>query len=288
MTDLMQLLTAGVSQGAAYGLVAASFVAVFAVTGVVSLVQGQFAAIAAFVAIALTGRGVPLVVAGALALVAVAALAWLIERGVLAGRYDAAPVTHLVTTLGVLVALQGAVLLVWGPEHRGLSPVVDGTFTLGGVVVRWQDLVIVAAAGLVGVVLWAFLTRTTTGRAVVASSQQPTAARLLGIPQARMYRLAFCVGALVAGVAGLVVSPVYLTGWDTGLSLGLKGFVAASVVGLVSLPGAVLAGILLGLLESLAAGYIDTGTKEVVAYLVLLTVLIVNAEGRRRAPALRV
>jgi branched-chain amino acid transport system permease protein len=163
-----------------------------------------------------------------------------------------------------------------------------GGFTVGGVSLRYQDLAIVGCAALAGLALWLFLTRAAPGRAMVASAQQPVAARLLGIPQRAMFRLAFGLAGALAGLAGLVISPVYLTSWDSGLTLGLKGFVAASLAGLVSLPGAVAAGILLGVVESLAAGYLDSGLKDAVAYAVLLAVLVIRPEGLRRVRAARV
>jgi branched-chain amino acid transport system permease protein len=288
MTDLAQLLIAGIAQGAAYGLVAASFVVVFAVTGVLSLAQGQFAAIAAFVAVSVVDAGAPMPLAAVAGLAVTVGLGWAAERGVVGGIYRSAPVTQLVVTLGLLMALQGVTLLVWGPDARTLPPVRDGAFSVGDVVIRWQHLVIVGTAAIVGLALWLFLRRTTVGRALTACAEQPAAARLVGVPQRRMYRLSFCLAAGLAGLAGLVISPVFATTWDTGLTLGLKGFVAASLVGLVSLPGAVLAGVLLGVVESLAAGYLDTATKEAVAYLLLLTLLALRPGGLRRAHAVRV
>lgn len=289
METFLQLLVGGISQGSAYGLVAAGFALVFSVTGVVNLAQGQFAAIAAFAAIVLTAnQGWGLMVASLAALVLIAAFAYGLERTVIGNLYKAAPTTSIIVTLGLLVALEGATLIAFGPEGRALPDYVAGSFELGGVIVRWQQVVLIATALAVTLALGLFMRLTLLGQALRACSQQPVAARLIGIPQRSMYRRTFVLAAVVAGIAGLAISPDSTTTWDQGLLLGIKGFVAASLVGLASVPGAVLAGVLVGITESMASGYIGSGTFEAVTYLLLLGLLMVRPEGLQRAQAIRV
>lgn len=289
METFLQLLVGGVAQGAAYGLVAASFALVFSVTGVVNLAQGQFAAMAAFAAILLTGNeGWNLLVASFVALVGIGLFAYVVERTVIGNLYKAPPTTSIIVTLGLLIALEGATLISFGPEGRALPDYVAGSFTLGGVIIRWQQVVLVLAAVVVTAAMGVFMRYSMLGQALRACSQQPVAARLIGIPQRSMYRRTFVLAAVISGIAGLVISPDFTTTWDQGLLLGIKGFVAASLVGLVSVPGAIVAGVLVGVTESMASGYIGSGTFEAVTYVLLLGLLMVRPEGLQRGQAVRV
>lgn len=279
MQDFFQLAVSGAGQGAVYGLVAMGFVIVYSVTGIVNLAQGQLAVIAAFTGISLTSHGVPLLLAMAIAVGAVALLGGAIEVLVIRPARGASPVRYLMITLGLLLALQGVCLLVWGAQAQRLEPLTAGSVEIGGVGVSkqtlWTGLVVVSiVAGL-----HLYLTRTRTGTAFRATSQQPVAARLVGVSTQRVFLQAFVLGGLVSAVAGLMVSPIQLTTWDGGLTLGLKGFVAASLAGLVSLPGALIGGIVLGVVESMSAGYISSGYKEAIAYCVLILLLLVRPEG---------
>jgi branched-chain amino acid transport system permease protein len=289
METFFQLLVGGMAQGSAYGLVAAGFALVFSVTGVVNLAQGQFAAIAAFGAIVLTSsQGWGLLTASLVALVLIAVFAYGLERTVIGSLYKAAPTTSIIVTLGLLVALEGATLIVFGPEGRALPDYVDGSFEVAGVIVRWQQVVLMLTALVVTLALGWFMRYTMLGQALRACAQQPIAARLIGIPQRKMYRYTFVLAAVVAGIAGLVISPDFTTTWDQGLLLGIKGFVAASLVGLGSVPGAVLAGVLVGVTEAMASGYIGSGTFEAVTYLLLLGLLMLRPEGLQREQVVRV
>jgi branched-chain amino acid transport system permease protein len=283
METFFQLLVGGVSAGAAYGLIAAAFALVFSVTGVVNLAQGQLAALTAFVALVLTGSyGWGLFLASFVGLVAIALFAYGLERTVIGNLYKREPSTSLIITLGLLLALEGATLIAFGPEGEALPDYVAGSFVLGGVVVRWQQVVLIATAVAVTAALGGFLRYSAMGQALRACAQQPTAARLIGIPQRLMFRRTFVLAAVVTGIAGLVISPDSTTSWDQGLLLGIKGFVAASLVGLASVPGAVLAGVLVGVAETMAGGYINSGTAVALTYVVLLGLLMIRPEGLQR------
>lgn len=279
MTDFLQLAFSGLSQGAVYGLVAVGFVAVYSVTGVINLAQGEFAMLAGFLAIAMATGGVPLAAACLAAVAAVGVLAVVVERVAIAPAAGASTLTSIILTLGVSIALKAAALLVWGPDSRALPEFTTGTLQFGGVVVRPQELWALGVTALVGLGLYAFYERTTLGKALRACAQQPVAARLVGIPPARMSRLAFAVAGLSGAVAGVVVSPITFTDWESGLLLGLKGFVAASLAGLISIPGAIAGGLLLGVVESLSAGYLDSGLKDAIAFVILIAVLMLRPAG---------
>ncbi len=279
MTDLLQLLFAGLSQGAVYALIAIGFVAIFTVSGVINLAQGEFAALAGLVAISARASGLPLVVAAVLAVVTVAVVAVVMERLTIAPVKRMTTLVSLILTLGVSTALKALMLLVYGPNAEGLESITPGSFTVAGVSVRYQDLWILAVAAVVSLAVYWFYDRTLTGKALRACAEQPVAARLVGISLGRASLLSFVIAGSVGAVAGVLASPVYFTSWESGLILGLKGFVAATLGGLVSVRGAVLGGLVLGVLETLTAGYISTGLRDAVAFLLLIVVLVVRPNG---------
>jgi branched-chain amino acid transport system permease protein len=279
MADLLQLVVAGLSSGAIYALVAMGFVAVFSVSGVINLAQGEFAAIAGLVALSGTDAGLPLPVAMLVALVVVVVVAVLVQRLAIAPVRRMTTLTSIILTLGVSIAIKALLLLVYGPQGRGLAPLPGPDLVIGGVSVRAQELWILAVTAVVAVAVSVFYDRTLLGKALRACAEQPVAARLVGISPKAATAVAFAVAGLLGAIAGLLASPIQLTQWDSGLLLGLKGFVAATLGGLVSIRGAVLGGLLLGVLESLVAGYIDSGYRDAVAFVLLIVVLVARPGG---------
>lgn len=279
MVTFLQLVVAGLSAGSAYGLVAVGFVTIHSVTGIINLAQGEFAMVAGFVAIALLAAGLPLPVAALLAIVVVALGAAVIERVAIAPARGSSVVAYIMLTLGVSITLKATALLIEGPQPTRLPAFSPGLIELGGVVIRPQDLWILAATAVAALGLYAFLERTVTGRAFRACAEQPVAARLVGISPARMSTLSFVLAGVVGALAGVVSSPVIQTDWNIGLFLGLKGFVAASLGGLASIPAAIAGGLLLGVAESMAAGYLSSGLRDAIAFLVLVVVLVVRPSG---------
>ena len=279
MTDLLQLLFAGLSQGAVYALIAIGFVAIFTVSGVINLAQGEFAALAGLVAISARASGLPLPVAVVVAVATVAVVAVVMERLTIAPVKAMTTLVSLILTLGVSTALKALMLLVYGPNAEGLEAITPGVVTLAGVSIRYQDLWILLVAAVVSAAVYWFYDRTLTGKALRACAEQPVAARLVGISLSRASLISFLIAGVVGALAGVLASPVYFTSWESGLALGLKGFVAATLGGLVSVRGAVLGGLVLGVLETLTAGYVSTGLRDAVAFLLLIVVLVVRPGG---------
>jgi branched-chain amino acid transport system permease protein len=279
MSDFLQLSFSGLSVGAVYALIAVGFVAIFTVSEVINLAQGEFAALAGLVAISAVGGGFPLPLALIIAVATVAIVAVIMERLTIAPVRRMTTLTSIILTLGVSTALKALMLLVWGPEGQGLTPFPGSDFNVGGVSIRVQELWILAIAGIVAAAVWWFYDRTLIGKAMRACSEQPIAARLVGISPKQATMLAFLVAGIVGGIAGVIASPIYFSSWEVGLGLGLKGFVAATLGGLVSIRAALLGGVLLGIFESLVAGYIDTGLRDAVAFVVLILVLVFRPSG---------
>ncbi|MBA3991559.1 MAG: branched-chain amino acid ABC transporter permease [Propionibacteriales bacterium] len=279
MSDFLQLTFAGVSQGGVYALIAIGFVAIFTVSGVINLAQGEFAALSGLIAISAAGAGMPLIAAIAVGLALVALVAVVMERLTIAPVRSMSTLTSIILTLGVSTALKAAMLLIWGPNARGLRPFSEGLIEVAGITIRAHELWILAIAALVAAAVYWFYEKTVAGKALKACSEQPTAARLVGISLKRASLLSFVIAGLVGGLAGVLASPVFFSSWESGLTLGLKGFVGATLGGLVSIRGAILGSLVLGVLESLTAGYVDTGLRDAVAFLLLIVVLVVRPQG---------
>ncbi len=279
MTDLLQLVFSGLAQGAVYGLAALGFVAIFAVREIVNLAQGEFSALAGLAAVSAVAAGVPLLVAVFLVVPLVMGVAVLLERLTIAPIKHMTPLLSIILTLGVSTAVKAIMLLIWGPEAKGLPTFPGSDFFLGGVSIRSQELWVLGVAAVVAyAVIW-FYEHTVRGKALRACAEQPVAARLVGISPRTATVVAFAIAGLVGAVAGVVGSPIYLSSWTSGLALGLKGFVAATLGGLTSLRVAMLGGLGLGVLENLVAGYLSSGYRDAVAFVVLLLVLLFLPHG---------
>ncbi|MFC5997785.1 branched-chain amino acid ABC transporter permease [Quadrisphaera sp. GCM10027208] len=279
MTDLLQLVFSGLAQGAVYGLVALGFVAIFSVREMVNLAQGEYAALAGLSAITAVASGVPLLLAVILVVPFVVLVSVVLERLFVAPVKHMTPLVSIILTLGISTALKAVMLLVWGPQARGLPAFPGWDLFVGGISIRSQELWILGVAAVVGAAVVWFYEHTLYGKALRACAEQPVAARLVGISPRTATMVAFAIAGFVGAVAGVVGSPIYFSSWEYGLTLGLKGFVAATLGGLVSLRVAMLGGLVLGVLENLVAGYVDTGFRDAVAFLVLVLVLLVRPQG---------
>jgi len=220
-----------------------------------------------------------LAVAAIVAIAATAAIGIAVERLTIFPARNADPLTLIIITVGVYIVLQGLALIFWGSGARVLPAfstleIADNTFRPGGIVIKAQSLWIWGTTAGVLALLMVFLGRTLLGKALRACSVNKDAARLMGISPSRMSVFAFGLAAAMGAVAGIVLAPAGRPIYDMGLKLGLKGFVAAAMGGLVSSPLAVLGGLLLGLTENIVAGVTKSGLRDIFAFIVLIAVLL--------------
>ena len=278
MTEVFfQLLLPGLTTGCVYALVALGFVLTANVSGVVNFAQGEFVMLGGIVAAALVAQGLPLWVAIIIATVVGAGVAAAQERLTLAPVRDAPHFIRITITLGVAVVLRGIVLLLFGKDPLFLPGFTgEGTFTLAGAVLPVQSLWVWAAtAALLGATFW-FLKFTDTGRAVRACSINLRAARLMGIDAERLTLLIFALAGASGALVGVVITPIVLATWDAGVSYGLKGFIGAILGGMRNPVVAVLGGLGIGVVESLAAGYVSSGYKDAIVYGILIIYLLIR------------
>jgi branched-chain amino acid transport system permease protein len=272
-----QLLLPGLTTGCVYALVALGFVLTANVSGVVNFAQGEFVMLGGIVAAALVAAGLPLWAAIIIATVVGAAVAAAQERLTLAPVRDAPHFIRITITLGVAVVLRGIALLLFGKDPLFLPGFSgEGTFTLAGAVLPVQSLWVWAAtAALLGATFW-FLKFTDTGRAVRACSINLRAARLMGIDAERLTLLIFALAGASGALVGVVITPIVLATWDAGVSYGLKGFIGAILGGMRNPVVAVLGGLGIGAIESLAAGYVSSGYKDAIVYGILILYLLIR------------
>jgi branched-chain amino acid transport system permease protein len=183
-------------------------------------------------------------------------------------------------TIGASIFLRGAAQVVFDKRFHSLPHIFGSDpIHLGGAAIMPQSLVVLAGAAGIVALLWLFVDRTLLGKALIATAANRLAARLVGIDTRRIVGLSFAVSAAIGAVAGILVTPITLTSYDVGTLLALKGFAAAMLGGIGSAAGAVLGGLILGMLEALSAGYLSSKYKDAVAFLVILAVLFAMPQG---------
>ncbi|MGG3883427.1 branched-chain amino acid ABC transporter permease [Brevibacillus panacihumi] len=278
--DLIQLIVSGLTVGGIYALISVGFVTIYNVNGVINFAQGEFVMVGAMSAASLVSAGCPLWLACIVAVLVAAAVGAIIQKIALHPARFSSEVVLIIITIGISTALRGIAQITFGSNPLTLPAFLSGepAHLLGAYVPR-QDFFIAGITLVSMVLLYLFFEKTMTGSALRACMMNREVSRLVGISPNRMALLAFGLGAALAGIVGVAIAPVSLATYDMGMMIGLKGFVAATIGGLVNIPGAVIGGLLLGLAESLGAGLISSGYKDAIAFLILLLVLVFRPQG---------
>jgi len=278
--QLLQLLFTGLTLGSIYSLIALALVTTFNITGILNLAQGEFVAIGALLAVSIYATGIPMTAAFTISVLLVAALGGFMERFAIHTARRASGLTLIIITIGLSISLRGLALLIWGTETYSLPAFSKGgPLFIGGAAVNPQSIWVFGLTAVTLAGLYAFFELTYWGKAVKASVINRTAARLMGINPNRLSFLAFVASGALGAAAGIFIAPITMTTYDMGFMLGLKGFVAAVIGGLNNVGGAVLGGILLGILESYSAGLVSSGLKDAFAIIILLVVLLARPQG---------
>ncbi|WP_328477540.1 branched-chain amino acid ABC transporter permease [Actinoplanes sp. NBC_00393] len=275
MSDLIGYLLTGLGIGAGFALVASGLVAIYRVTRVVNFAQGAFAVLAAMLTASLLGAGVPHGIAE-LGGVGLGAVTGLLVGLVAIGKPGTSPGTSLIVTLGLGVLAYAIEILIWGDQPRSF-PGVPGVAEMGGARLQAHYLLIIAVTAPVFAVMAWFFARTDLGKALSACASNRYAAQVVGIDVRRMGLLAFAIGGALGGLAGVLTTPVQQVTFDSDVALIVNGF-AGAVLGGLTRPGVALAaGLLLGVAQTLVAGYGGGAYQVEVALVLMLTVMIVQA-----------
>lgn len=280
MSELLQFLLSGVTVGAVYALVALGFTIIYNASDVVNFAQGEFVMIGGMVTVFAFAAGLPLPLAALIAIVTASAVGVALNKLAIEPARGAPVVSLIIITIGASIFLRGVAQLVFGKQiHRFPAFSGDDPIRVMGATILPQSLWVIAGGLAVFGVLYIFFTRTLTGKAVLATSNNRTAARLVGINTDWVMTLSFALSAGIGALAGVLVTPITMTSYDVGIALALKGFAAAMLGGMGKPAGALVGGLCLGLLEAMTAGYLSSAYKDAAAFVVILAVLFVMPQG---------
>jgi branched-chain amino acid transport system permease protein len=280
MAELLQFVFSGLTVGAIYALVALGFTLIYKASDIINFAQGEFVMLGGMTTVFVAHAGVPLPLAALIAIIATTSIGLALHRFAIEPARGATSVALIMITIGVSIFLRGTAQIVFDRRFHSLPPLLGADpIQFGGAALLPQSLVVLATATVIVVVLWLFIERTILGKAVIATAANRLAARLVGVDTRRIVALSFAVSAAIGAIAGVLITPITLTSYDAGTLLALKGFAAAMLGGIGSAPGAVVGGLLIGMFEALAAGYISSNYKDAVAFLIILIVLVAIPQG---------
>ncbi len=277
----LQYVISGATVGSAYGLAALGFTVIYNTTDIINFAQGEFVMLGGMLAVfALRWGGIPLPVAVPLAVLAVTAVGVLVDRLTIRPVRGRSTITLIIITIGVSILLRGGAMLLFGKDTYSLPAYSSGgPIALGGATLLPQSLWVGGITLLTVLAMKFYFERTLSGKAMLACACDRKAASLMGIHVGSMVTLSFAFSALVGALGGVILAPITLTSYDVGILLGLKGFAACILGGLGNPFGAVVGGVILGILESLGAGLISSGYKDAVAFVILLGLLFLRPQG---------
>lgn len=276
---LAQALLNGLVIGAMYMLMAVGFTLVFGIMRVVNFAHGEFYMLGAFTGFfTYVYWEIPFVICLVIAALTVGILGMLVER-TLIQPFRSDEMSGMIATLAISVIIQNGAVLLWGPVPRAMPDIVTGTLAIGPFSFPWSRLVVIAAAALIFVCFWLFMQRTRLGRAMRAVAQDTETALIQGIRVNYIYPLAFGISVALAALAGALMGPVFSVSPFVGATPMLKAFVVVILGGLGSVPGAVVGGLLLGMIESFTATAFGSLVSDILQLLLVILILLVRPAG---------
>lgn len=282
MTELIQILIAGLATGAIYALVAIGFTLVWQTSQTINFAQGEFVMLPAILVLVGTMTfGLPVAVALVLGTFVFVLLFGFGFKRFLVDRMISQGVLPLAfATMALAILMKEGAKDFFSAEAQVFPTLAPaGNLDLFGTAISWQNLLIIAVAfGAIGLLQW-FVNRTRTGRQMQATAQNPQVALLLGIPVDRMILYTFLINALLAALASFLISPIYLAKFSNGEVIGLAAFIAAIVGGFNQVRGALWGGLLVGVIDALAASYVSTSYRAAVPLVLLVAIILLKPEG---------
>ncbi|WP_018715955.1 branched-chain amino acid ABC transporter permease [Brachymonas chironomi] len=280
MAEFLQFLFSGITVGSTYALAALGFTLIYNSSNVINFAQGEFIMLGGMLAVYFSQTGLPMPIAFMLAILIPAVVGILMEKLTIEPVKGAETVTLIIITIGASLFIRGLIQVWLGkstfslPAFSGETPII-----LFGAAIQPQSLWVLGVTAIVVAALWYFFSRTLSGKAMLATSFNQTAAQLVGINTSKVLFISFGLSAALGALGGILLTPVTMTSYDVGIMLGLKGFVAAVVGGLGNGLGAVISGLLVGVLESMGAGYISSAYKDAIPFILILLVLFFMPRG---------
>ncbi len=280
ITEVLQQVLNGLAMGAVYTLIALGLTIVFGILGIAHFAHGSAAMSGGYVTFVLTERlGLGFFPAMAVAMVAGAALGLVLERLAYRPVRDAPHINAFIIALGLTMILEGSNLLLFGPDQVVIPTPYRSVYSVAGLAVAELRVQVMLTACLAVTAMALFVSRTRTGRAIRAVAQNRQAAILMGVNADGVGMVVFALSSALGVIGGALVGALLAIAPGVGEGLVVKGFAVLFLGGLGSMPGAIVGGLILGVSESLAAGFISSAYKDVIAFLVMIGVLLVRPEG---------
>jgi branched-chain amino acid transport system permease protein len=291
LSATLQLIVSGLAMGAIYALVALGFILIYNAVGVVNFAQGDFVMFPSFIAVSFILPSVivfgavmhwqlPVIAVYLLVLILMAGFGLLFNRIAYYPLRDRGWLPVVISTIGVSIFLRNLAQIVWGSQPIVFpSPFTVQTLSAGGLHFRTQDLLILGVSALLIAFQFVLFERTTLGKQMRATAQDRATAQLLGIRVDRIVAITFIYSVLLGAIAGLLVSPIFTVTKEMGGLISLKAFAASIVGGFGSIPGAILGGLLIGVVENLGGYYISSDYKDAIAFVILIGVLLLRPSG---------
>ncbi|MDD5333334.1 MAG: branched-chain amino acid ABC transporter permease [Rhodoferax sp.] len=280
--QFLQLVISGIAQGCIYGLIALGFVLIYKATETVSFAQGELMMLGAFGGLAaMTMLGFPYWLSVISTIAGMALFGVLLERLVIRPILGQPAFSVVMLTIGIGYVIRGLITMIpnIGTETHTLPvPYKDQVWNVAGLVLNVEQMVVIAATAVLCLLLYLLFRYSKLGIAMQAASQNQLAAYYMGIPVKKLNGIAWGLAAAVAAIAGLLLAPITFVHANMGF-IGLKAFPAAVVGGFSSLPGAIVGGLLIGIVESLSGFYLPDGFKDTAAYIVVLIMLVIKPTG---------
>jgi branched-chain amino acid transport system permease protein len=278
---LAQLIVSGIAVGCVYALIALGMTVLFRSTTVVNFCHGEFFMLGAFaVLVPLQTLGWPYGWSIVFSLVLLFVAGMVVERGLMRPLQQAPHISLAMMTVALSYLFKGIARFFYGREVVALQPLMTGDpLFLGDVVVTPQDLLIVGVVLAVVIAAFVFFQKTELGKVVEAASETPRGASLSGINVPMLRNLMWGGGAAMGALAGILIAPNILVYPDMGGNMLVRGFAAMTLGGFGSLPGAVVGGVTLGVLENLAGGYVSSALVDITAYVLIIIVLLIRPQG---------
>lgn len=279
--QFLQIVFASITNGGVYVLLAVGINIIYNATEIINFAHGPFVMLGAMIAASLVSSAkIPLILASLISIGIVALIGALLEFYGIRMMRKPTRVNFIIATLGAGIMIEGVAMVIWGKEAFTLPPFLgEKSIHIMGAALHPQTIWILLVAAVVIGILLTYYKFTISGKAMLACSINKDMARLLGIRASTVSLLSFVIAGAIGAIAGILITPITLTAYYLGLWWVLKGFTAAVMGGLGNLLGAILGGFLLGFLESFSAGYLSSGSKEIIVFMVLIFVLYVRPSG---------
>ncbi|MBP1971264.1 branched-chain amino acid transport system permease protein [Virgibacillus natechei] len=280
MDLFFQQLLNGLSNGSVYSLVALGLTMVFGILHIPNFAHGAFYMIGAYVTLtAMVLLGAPYWIALIISMVIIALLSVLSERLVFHPLRNAQPLHQMMGAIGILLFLVAFAEVVWGPRFQQMASPYGDAITIFGVTFTQQRLIVILASMVIMLLLHLFLTKTMIGSAIIAMAQNREGAYLVGINANMVAMMTFAIAGALAAAAATLSSPINLVFPDMGELVIMKAFVIIIIGGMGSIPGAIVAGYMLGIVESFGATYISGDYRDVIAFALLVIILTFKPTG---------